>query len=307
MRPVMDASVIIPAYKASSTLPAALRSIETAAAAFDGAVETLVIDDPSGKGPSWARNRALEKASGDIVFFCDADDTVEPGFFRRPAAVLEATGADMCFFGYEGGPVLREETVAGPVNVRERYMPAFFGYSMDDVRRWNAGGALDGRKQPGQVWRCAFRRAFLEKHSLRFEEEMTFFEDAAFLSACIASAECVTSIPDRLYRYIPRPDGNLATGWRGERNWEYKFLSLGFRRRLDALHGGALWKYCEASCVFSALELLLARAGWRKYLADGRVVDALRAFPVSARHPAVAAAVLFLRAYAVCGGWFGKG
>ena len=179
--------------------------------------------------------------------------------------------------------------------MRARYLPAFFGYSMDDVRRWNRGGELAAHKQPGQVWRCAFRRSFLERHALRFDERMTFFEDAAFLSACAAFAEKAVSIPDRLYVYRPRPDGNLATGWRGERNWDYKFLALDFRRRLDERCGGSLWRYCEASCVFSALELLKARHRWREYIADARVKEALADFPLSARHPLVAAAVAFLR------------
>ena len=72
----MKLSVIVPCHNAKETLPAALRSIEIASEGLD--VETVVIDDPEGRGPSWARNRGLDKAAGDVVFFVDADDTVEP-------------------------------------------------------------------------------------------------------------------------------------------------------------------------------------------------------------------------------------
>ena len=291
----MDASVIIPAHRAEATLPETLRSVEAARAAFSGESEIVVVEDPDGHGPSWARNRGLDRARGEYVFFCDADDLARPDFLSRPVAALAESGADLCFFGYEGGPDFPAALDDGADAVCARYLPAFFGYSMDDVRRWNRGGELAARKQPGQVWRCAFRRSFLERHALRFDERMTFFEDAAFLSACAAFAEKAVSIPDRLYVYRPRPDGNLATGWRGERNWDYKFLALDFRRRLDERCGGSLWRYCEASCVFSALELLKARHRWREYIADGRVKEALADFPLSARHPLVAAAVAFLR------------
>ena len=81
---MMDASVIIPAYKASQTLPAALSSIDEAAAFFGGQVEKIIIEDSQGRGPTWARNRGLEKAGGEIVFFCDADDTVKKDFFAKP-------------------------------------------------------------------------------------------------------------------------------------------------------------------------------------------------------------------------------
>lgn len=296
----MDASVIIPAHHAEATLPETLRSVEAARAAFSGESEIVVVDDPDGHGPSWARNSGLDRARGEYVFFCDADDLARPDFLSRPVAALAESGADLCFFGYEGGPDFPAALDDGADAVRARYLPAFFGYSMDDVRRWNCGGDLSARKQPGQVWRCAFRRSFLERHAFRFDERMTFFEDAAFLSACAAFAEKAVSIPDRLYVYRPRPDGNLATGWRGERNWDYKLLALDFRRRLDERCGGSLWRYCEASCVFSALELLKARHRWREYIADGHVKEALAAFPLSVRHPLVAAAVAFLRLCAPC-------
>ena len=286
--------MIIPCHPRNRpSLPRTRESLEVAAKGLD--VETLVVDDDASLGPSWARNRGLDAACGDFVFFCDADDEVTGDFFRRPLAALEDSGADLCFFSYEGGPRQDSATIEGTAAVRAEFLPAFFGYSNDDVRRWNSGGALDAHKRMGQVWRCAFRRAFLERNGLRFDEAMTLFEDAAFLSACAACAEKVVTIPDKLYLYRPQPTGNLATGWRGTRNWDYKFVSLAFRKRLDEKCRGEIWKYCEASCVFSALELLRARYRWREYLADARVRAALKSFPLSLRHPLVAAAVLFLR------------
>ena len=300
----MKLSVIVPCHNAKETLPAALRSIEIAAQGLD--VETIVIEDSEGRGPSWARNRGLDKAAGDVVFFVDADDTVKKDFFRRPLCVLEQTGADICFFTYRGGPKLDERVIDGAEAVRERFLPAFFGYSMDDVRRWNAGGSLYRHKELGQVWRCAYRRSFLDRHAIRFDEAMTFYEDAAFLSFCTAFAEKAATIPDELYEYIPLPGGNLASGSGSRRHWEYKFLVLESRKRLDAKTEGAVWRYCAASCVFSAMEMmrLWKRAGLslreafgdlRRYISDRRVKEALWAFPLSRRHPLAAAAVLFLR------------
>ena len=53
--------------------------------------------------------------------------------------------------------------------------------------------------------------------------------------------------------------------------------------------------FFAASAVFSALELLKARRDWRRYIGDPFVAESIRAFPCSARHPLVAAAVAFLR------------
>ena len=299
----MRISVIIPAHKAERTLPRTLESLNVAAKKWSAATgfppteaEIVVSWDHEGKGPSWARNRGLEKAKGEYVFFCDADDTVREDFLLKPYLKLEETGAQLCFFTYAGGPRLCDYAIEGIGKVRAAYLPAFFGYSNDDVRRWNAGGALNLHKESGQVWRCAYQREFLERHGIRFDESMTYFEDAAFLSNCAAFAERTVSIRDELYDYCPRPDGNLGSGWKQDRHWDYKFKVLEFRKRLDAATGGEIWKYCEASCVLTALELLKEhRVDLPRYLEDERVRLALRTFPLSWRHPLVAAAVLYLR------------
>ena len=127
--------MIIPSHRSQQTLPRTLRSLEVAAKGLD--IETIVVEDADGRGPSWARNRGLDKAKGDVVFFCDADDTVRPDFFSKPLARLESSGADMCFFSFSGGRKSEDAVYRGHEAIRERYMPAFFGYSFDDVRRWN--------------------------------------------------------------------------------------------------------------------------------------------------------------------------
>ena len=78
----MTASIIIPHRNSSKTLPRTLESLDKAAKGMD--VEMILIEDVDGRGPSWARNRGLEKARGEFVFFVDADDTVEQEFLRRP-------------------------------------------------------------------------------------------------------------------------------------------------------------------------------------------------------------------------------
>ena len=71
----MKASAIIPNHRSERTLPATLRSLEAAARGLD--VEIIVSDDEAGRGLSWARNRGLDRATGDVVFFVDADDTID--------------------------------------------------------------------------------------------------------------------------------------------------------------------------------------------------------------------------------------
>lgn len=292
----MKASLIIPSRPNEATLKRTLESVNVAALPFGKNIEVVVSWDKELKGPSWARNRGLEKATGEYVFFCDADDTVHPDFFKKPIEALNRTGADLCFFTYNGCPEISNYTLEGNAQVRAAYLPAFFGYSYNDVRRWNEGGELGILKEPGSVCRVAFRRSFLEKHHLRFNEKLTYFEDAAFLASAVAFAEKTVSISEELYHYMPSVNGNLATGWKSPRHWQYKFLIHESRKELDAKCSGEIWKYCEASPALTALEMLKENKGTLiTYLADEKVKESIKNFPTSFRHPLCAAGILALK------------
>lgn len=256
-----------------------------------------MVDDLDSRGLSWARNEGLSRAKGDAIFFVDADDTVKPDFFRRLVAALEGGHADFALSSFDYAPLKRDYNISGNEAIREAMLPAFFGYSFDDVRRWNAGGDLHERREQGGVWRCVFRRDFLERYTIRFDENLRLYEDSPFVAECAARAERVVSIPDVLYEYVPGEAGILATETRSERYWDYKFAALANRKAIAERVGGDVMRFFAASAVFSALELLKAHRDWRRYVADPFVAESLRAFPRSLRHPLAAAAVSFLRLF----------
>ncbi len=176
---------------------------------------------------------------------------------------------------------------------------------MGDVRRWNAGGELAENRELGYVWRGAFRRDFIERNGLRFDESLLVNEDAAFWAECALCAERTVSVAETLYDYSPNLNGVSSTARRTRKYWDYKFAMLRCRERFEAKYGG-VWPHCEASCVFSVLEMMRMwkgaglsfgefRRGLADYLANERVKRAVRDFPTSFRHPLVAAGVTALR------------
>ncbi len=273
----MTVSVIVPNYRNDSELPKAISSLEAAIAALPGktTAEIIVVQDTEGRGLSWARNCGLEQAKGEYVFFCDADDTVEKHFLAKPLSAIESARADFCIFDYAYSPLKRDYDLSGNESVRAAFLPAFMGFSWADFHRAVAAvlrgffvksdlkavdrftGALARNREPGSVWRCVFRKSFLDANSIRFNEKLRIYEDAPFMCECALNAERTVSLRDKLYNYAPGPQGIVRTITNTKDYWRYKREIAIVRENLNRRYGGKLRKYYRASKLLSFAESVL--------------------------------------------------
>jgi glycosyltransferase involved in cell wall biosynthesis len=128
-------SVVIPAYNAEPYLAETLSSID---AQTYGDWEVVVADDAStdrtadvaeshgarfqvvrsevNEGPAGARNRALGKASGELVAFLDADDRFLPEYLERMVHLCDESRAS----GVDVGIVSCDALVLGPTGPHEQ-------------------------------------------------------------------------------------------------------------------------------------------------------------------------------------------
>jgi hypothetical protein len=106
-------SVLIPAFQAGGTLPAALASIAGSGLPPDRIEVVIAPDDGQGyddlpdhgltltrcathhtaTGAGPARNRAIARAGGSYIAFLDSDDTWEPGYLAALLPLAQAQGA----------------------------------------------------------------------------------------------------------------------------------------------------------------------------------------------------------------------
>ncbi len=182
-----DVSVIIACYNAQPSIAQAIRSVLQQS---DPPREIIVIDDGStdgttaqvrpfaadpatgvqlirqdNRGESAARNRGIERASGQFLAFLDADDLWLPG---KTARQLHA---------------LREDSDAVAVHCR-----AFdFEHDLDDLRRMESSPALDNPtvadliKTPCVLLSTLMvRREALIRHQVRFDEHARHGEQMLF-------------------------------------------------------------------------------------------------------------------------------
>ena len=331
------ATLIVPCWNAAGTLEACLACVRaqtltdfeaifvddgstdgTAAILASAAAEDsrIRVITQQNRGVSAARNAGLDAARGEYVFFADPDDTFSPEMLARGVAAMEADGADYCAFAYRQRDVTEKEfrlvALKGDyryrtnAEVRAGFMSRMFGYSPAQVRAWYAGTPLFAHREQGGVWRCVYRRAIIEAHHVRFDEEISLYEDAMFNCEYMLHAQSMTCIPDPLYDYALQARGAIARLRRSRRELTNKLALLRRRKAIDSAAGGALAESYSCSCVFSLLEMLTLvfrtdvpfREGFRlvrEYAADATVRRALREFPLSARKPFLALSVIVLR------------
>ncbi|UOM36238.1 glycosyltransferase family 2 protein [Acuticoccus sp. I52.16.1] len=187
-------AVIIPAYNAAGTIGAAVAS----ALAEPEVAEVVVVDDASrddtpgaardaddgtgrlavhrlaaNGGPSRARNVALERSTAPIVAILDSDDRLLAGRFRRLLAiphwdliadnmvfVTSTRGADEAATQYAAWPQRTATTVL----------------DLATFARGNVGTPGARRREMGFI-HPLMRRAFLDRHAIRYNEAMRLGED----------------------------------------------------------------------------------------------------------------------------------
>ena len=212
-------SVIVPVYNAEKYLYSCLESLKNQT--FDD-FEVLLVDDFSvdksreicekyvaeyprfklfihreNRGPGAARNTALDVASGETVFFLDADDFLKKNALEVLYSEFRKYSADICtgifcYFDSTG-------------KVKDPF--TFFS----EEKCWNGteihNEVQKHMKYPNReflfayAWGKLFRRSIIEKFQIRFNETMKTFEDLKFLYRFTANAEKMCFVPKMVYNY----------------------------------------------------------------------------------------------------------
>ncbi|MEL6679717.1 MAG: glycosyltransferase family 2 protein, partial [Pseudomonadota bacterium] len=185
-----DVSVIVPAWRAEATLA---RAVESALMQEGVGVEVIVVDDASpdgtfaeaerlatdsrvialkqdvNQGPSAARNRALEVATGTYVTPLDSDDFMEP---HRLARLVEIARAEDLDAVADDLLTVSEDDIDGPRT--RHFSQSEIGLRTIDLPAFITGNLVahhGGRGEMGYV-KPLIRNAFLDKHGIRYDEDM---------------------------------------------------------------------------------------------------------------------------------------
>ena len=143
-------------------------------------------------GQCAARNTGLKAAQGGYIILFDHDDLAEKNFVSSLLHEAEEKKADLVFCGikhfhedenyFEDEPVTLEEKFFDP----EYYLKA---WAEQKMKFWS-------------VWNFIFKKDFINKINLYFNEQCKLGEDTEFVLKAIAAAKKISFIKKNLYIYV---------------------------------------------------------------------------------------------------------
>lgn len=169
-----------------------------------------------------ARNSGLEVATGDYIWFYDVDDEVELDLLSYCVKEMNTRNVDMIVFGFWAiTPILKsmekisfpEKEVHGQEELKSCYL--------DDLLFVPNGN--------GFVTNKFYRRSFIERHMIRFEDQR-IQQDEAFNLKIYLQLDHLYLSPRLLYHYYIYSTGNNRSRFIANRFDIYKSIYFHFNK-----------------------------------------------------------------------------
>ncbi len=224
----MKLSVIVPAFNAGKYIGNCIDSIEHGSLP-ESELEVIVVNDGStdntakvidskmqeysniqmvqtnDEGVSVARNRGMQKASGEYITFVDADDIVTEKMFSLLIAEAMETKADIVgcgFFTWSKAEDIPGKIIDGNNNEDSDAAIKKSVFNSDDFIKEEIIGNHNSR-----CWSKIYSRKCLE--GIEFKEGLTIGEDMLFLTQAVKKANSIVELDYKGYGYYQNEKGAM--------------------------------------------------------------------------------------------------
>ena len=214
----MKISVIIPIYNTSLYLP---RCIESILQQTYQNIEIICVDDgstdsslqlckqyadenekitvyhQSNQGVAAARNFGLRYATGEYISFVDSDDWLEPGMYEKMLKSAEKYTSDVVVTNM----FMVDEFGKKEARTNLDSVPEVF----DNIKLIQYAFEREAHKSiTAWVWNKLFRRDYILKRQILFDQELLIGEDVEFLVRLMMNEGVVSYCDEPLYNHYTR-------------------------------------------------------------------------------------------------------
>lgn len=176
----------------------------------------ILLDQARNGYPGMARNRGMEVAAGEYVWFVDSDDLLKPGVSKAILQEMDAASLDFLLFNFDE---FRDQDPSAYVDRKDLYG----AWPADTGLAFLASHFRNNLRRISLVWLCVFRRRFLQEHGLSFPD-LCLSEDSVFLWQAFFEADAVKAVPDRFYAHRLNPSSIILGGLDARRSISCAFL-----------------------------------------------------------------------------------
>ena len=160
-------------------------------------------------GPSGARNKGLDVATGDYIAFIDSDDWIEPAKYEKMLDVMQDTGSDIvvCDFNlvYEDGQPEQPKYS----NTQDQVIDL-----QEDLQEYLARCLIKPRTN-NYIWSRLYRTETIQNTGLRFES-LTLGDDTLLNFQLLAHVDKIAFVKDGFYNYLQRKSSLIHSHARKE-------------------------------------------------------------------------------------------
>lgn len=252
-------SVIVPVYNGEAYLAQSLESILRQTWSD---LEIIIVDDAStdqtpsvirafarkdprirflckekNEGVSFARNDALELATGEYLMFVDGDDWIDPETCEEALRAIRQHHADVVMWSYirEGANdsrpkhIFPEDRLFDRQAVHDRLYRRMVGASAEELSQPENADALC------TVWGKLYRRELVEQHRIRFHDirQTGTYEDGLFNLEVFRHVERAFFLNRHFYHYRRGQDQSLTTAYNPRMPLLWKNMFTLIRQHLE--------------------------------------------------------------------------
>ena len=152
---------------------------------------------------SAARNTGLMHATGEYVFFCDADDYVEKNVLGSLVKIAEENQLDILFHNIKKR-VRPDEPVKDNFDNDFSYVVYNAGLQSIELPLHNYSSYLGTG-----VWGFIVHRSFLMDNHFQFDEQMIMLEDRKFVVEMLLKAKRIGKTNAIVYYYVLHPESTI--------------------------------------------------------------------------------------------------